>query len=428
MALDLKKKAPRERSANNGNSGTQNVLMIMGKREKEHAVATLVTDSFGLAAGTEVSLVLREINQDGKKKKRPEIKDFKAGQKLGSSPVIGEELVIVAQNAYLDNKNSVDGRPTVNARWINVGIHDYANQGASNVAPGYVSVAPLWENKRGDETFYSQVHHIVNPDEAFAITSFDDFKARAIELLSEEITPQIIVRITNSAAVLSGEVSEDDATVEVNRLRLSWDPVAKAMRSPEDSFEYFLDGPAQDKDGNQPEDFGRIRSFFEALGTDDVEGYEFDAIVDRTLGVGKATVEKLLENIDAAVERAARNKGSELTDAEKRVAKSSADGSDMFYEGGSPVYTKGVTFLKTTASDRAIATDTFPENVYAALFTEEELIGARSEEVQAKFTADAVARGQARSDRMKKGRDAAKEQTNTPEEDRYAEQPGLTPG
>lgn len=392
MSLKLKKNSSSySNNRRSGPRGVSNIPMYMDERYNDHAVGELVTDFGDLKAGTKVAVVLREINQEGKKKKRPEIKDFRVGGKIGTSPVFGQRMAIVAENAYLDYKQTIDGLPVINSRWIKVGLHDVENPGMNVWAAGLVSVERLQKRKGGaDGEFFVQNRHLIQPEDAFRFSNEQEFRDAAKQWLEFESNIQLIVRVTDHAAILEAEgLDTEFPHVMTKRLRKFWNGPEKREMTVDESIEFFLDGP-QEIDGQPNEDFGMWREFIEKAESEG-QNFTFDVIVSRVIPSGKATIENIVDN-------------SSRFDADGSLHFSTpVDGRDM------RAFMFGTMFMRNTTgndgNNRIIATDTFAQNAFSPVYTEEDLPGARGEDVQKYFDVVAIARGEERDQKNKNDRE-----------------------
>src|SRR5690606_40079750 len=99
MALALKKSARSGGGNKNGRYVSYNApLRMTADRNDERAICELVVDAYGLSAGTMVALTLLPAKPLAPgRKARPELKNFRAGGKIGSSPKFGDEVLIIAE-------------------------------------------------------------------------------------------------------------------------------------------------------------------------------------------------------------------------------------------------------------------------------------------------------------------------------------------
>jgi len=401
----------RTRSGGNGGGDSRLVswnalLKMTADRDENRAICELQVDAYGLPAGSQVALTLLPAKAVAPgKKARPELKNFRAGSKIGSSPKFGDEVMIIAERSYKDNKETIDGLPVIKANWIKTAIHDLADAGPSAFAVGYVHVGKIQDRKnRNDETYFTQNRSVYidqseqGPD-AFAFNSMEEFITTASQWL-EHVgqNGEIIVRVTNNNAVLTGEVPEGEAEMLNKSLRLFWNRDAERQMTIEESIEFFLDGPEKLSNGSDNPDYGLWRSLVEAAGTEDAKDYSFDAVVNRVAPTGSTTLENLQE---------------------KRVAQSNEEQALFNMQSGE--YTDRV-FIKGTlcyrhqplqddpSQTRLISTDTFALDRYGPTYLAAELPGARPAEVQAVLDLRAKERGEKRYFDAKAARNAQKEE------------------
>lgn len=398
--LNLKKKVY---SNNGGNSDNyrpmrHNALLRMtAERNAEYAVCVLEAPAYGMQIGDKVALKMQPLKEGAPKPKkpRPEIKDFAAGKRIGTSPVFGEEVLIIAENSWIDRKDTVDGMKVVRSRWLKTAIHDMANPGANASAVGFVSVGPVKEFTKSDGTKGHRQNrgiHLdavaseegVNP-EAFMFSSLDEFKHFATEWLNF-VGPnaEIIVRIADHNMIRSGNVPDGGTDIATKSLRVYWDKTRGEKgeyMSVEESIEYFLDGPEKDRDGNPNEDFGEWRGYISQA---DAADYTFDAIVNRNAPTGPTTLENMLE------------KRPGQTEFEVNLFNTPVSG-----DYNERVFLKGALLFRNQPNTdgegtRIIATDTFAIDDYGPTYTAAELPGGRPEDVQKILDDRATARGEKR--------------------------------
>lgn len=411
MAIALTK---RTRSGGNGGGDSRPVswnplLKMTADRDENRAICELQVDAFGLEAGSKVALTLLPAKPVAPgKKARPELKNFRAGGRIGTSPKFGDEMLIIAERSYKDNKETIDGLPVIKANWIKSVIHDLADAGPSAYAVGFVHVGKIQERKnRNDETYYSQnrsvyIDQTAEGPDAFAFNSMEEFVTAAGQWL-EHVgqNGEIIVRVTNNNAVISGEVPEGEAEMLNKSLRLFWNRDAERQMTIEESIDFFLDGAEKLNNGSDNPDYGLWRSLVEAAGTEDAKDYSFDAIVNRVAPTGSTTLENLME---------------------KRVPQSneeqalfnmpygeSGDYTDRVFIKGALLY-RHQPLQDDPSQTRLISTDTFALDRHGPTYLAAELPGARPAEVQAVLDLRAKERGEKRYFDAKAARNAQKEE------------------
>lgn len=408
MAISLTKRT-RTGGGNGGDSRpvSWNPLVKMtADRDETRAICELQVDAYGLPAGSKVALTLLPAKPVGPgKKARPELKSFRAGSKIGSSPKIGQEVMIIPERSYLDYKETIDGLPVVKANWIKAAVHDVADPGPSAYAVGYVSVSKITERtNKSDEKYFVQNRSVYideseNGPDAFSFNSMDEFVANAGQWLEHDgQNLEIIVRVTNNNAVITGEVPEGEAEMLNKSLRLYWNRDEGRQMTVEESLNFFLDGAEKLNNGSDNPDYGLWRTLVEASGSEDASDYSFDAVVNRVAPTGSTTLENLQE---------------------KRVTQSNDEQSLFNMKNGEytdRVFIKGTMLFRyqpladNPDQTRLISTDTFALDRFGPTYLAAELPGARPAEVQAILDQRAKERGETRFLEMKAARNALKEE------------------
>lgn len=425
----------RTRSGGNGGGDSRRVtwnplLKMTADRDENRAICELQVDAYGLPAGSQVALTLLPAKQVAPgKKARPELKNFRAGGKIGSSPKFGDEMLIIAERSYKDFKETIDGLPVIKANWIKTAIHDLADAGPSSYAVGYVHVGKIQERKnRNDETYFTQNRSVYidqSPDgpDAFAFNSMEEFVNAAGQWL-EHVgqNGEIIVRVTNNNAVLSGDVPEGEAEMLNKSLRLFWNRDAERQMTIEESIEFFLDGPEKLNSGADNPDYRLWRSLVEAAGTEDAKDYSFDAIVNRVAPTGSTTLENLQEK-----RKTQSNEEQALFNMQ--IGEESSYTDRVFIKG--TLLYRHQPLQDDPSQTRLIATDTFALDRDGPTYLAAELPGARPAEVQAVLDLRAKERGEKRYFEREAARLAKKEEAdenlNMDNNDNPAPSGGLTP-
>lgn len=408
MAISLTKRT-RTGGGNGGDSRPVSwnpLLKMTADRDDTRAICELQVDAYGLPAGSKVALTLLPAKPVAPgKKARPELKNFRAGAKIGSSPKFGQEVMIIAERSYLDYKETIDGLPVVKANWIKAAVHDVADPGPSAYAVGYVSVSKINERtNKSDEKYFVQNRSVYideseNGPDAFSFNSMEEFVANAGQWLEHDgQNLEIIVRVTNNNAVITGEVPEGEAEMLNKSLRLYWNRDEGRQMTVEESLDFFLDGAEKLNNGSDNPDYGLWRTLVEASGTEDASEYSFDAVVNRVAPTGSTTLENLQE---------------------KRVTQSNEEQSLFNMKNGEytdRVFIKGTMLFRyqpladNPDQTRLISTDTFAFDRYGPTYLPAELPGARPAEVQAILDQRAKERGETRYLDMKAARNAQKEE------------------
>jgi hypothetical protein len=410
MAITLTKRT-RSGGGNGGDSRPVSwnpLLKMTADRDDTRAICELQVDAYGLEAGSKVALTLLPAKPVAAGKKgRPELKNFRAGAKIGSSPKFGQEVMIIAERSYKDNKETIDGLPVVKANWIKAAVHDLEDTGPSAYAVGYVHVSKINERKnKSDESYFIQNRSVYmdqteqGPD-AFSFNSMDEFVATAGQWLEHDgQNLEIIVRVTNNNAVLSGEVPEGEAEMLHKSLRLFWNRDEGRQMTVEESLNFFLDGAEKLNNGSDNPDYGLWRGLVEAAGTEDANDYSFDAVVNRVAPTGSTTLENLQE---------------------KRVTQSNEEQNLFNMQNGEytdRVFIRGTLLFRhqpladNPDQTRLISTDTFALDRYGPTYLAAELPGARPDDVQAVLDLRAKERGETRYQDMKAARNAQKDDAN----------------
>lgn len=425
MAIALKKTF-----RSGGGGGGRNIsynapLLMTADRNGERAICELQVDAYGMKAGDKVALVLTPAKPVAPgKKARPELKNFRSGGRIGTSPKFGDDVLIIAERSYKDNRETIDGLPVVKANWIRAAVHDMSDPGPASISYGFVNVGTIRERKNKDgEVYFTQNRGIymandAGESEAFGFNSMDEFKNYAAESLNAVGTNgEVIVRVTNNDAVLSGDLPEGEVEMLHRSLRLYWHRDEQRQMTIEESIDFFLDGPEKLANGSDNPDYGLWRSFVAAAGTPDGEGLSFDAVINRTAPTGSSTLENMLE----------KRRGQ--ADFEERLFNIPTNG-----EYTERVFIKGSLILRAQPLEdnpdefRIIATDTFALDSFGPTYLAGELPGARPAEVQAVFDARAKERGEKRANELFSKNDSKKDKVEEMEQDENDPAPSsLTP-
>lgn len=395
----------RKSSGGNGGGDTKsrgiswNPLMKMtAERNADYAICELQVPAYGLEAGSKVAVTLKErpAPKPGEKG-RPELKHFRSGLKIGSSPKIGDELLIIAERSYIEKQNGVaktiEGHPVVLANWIKAVVHDLKDQGPTHYATGFVNVGPITTSKNKDgEDYARQIRSVfmtdgANGPEGFIYTSPEDFAEKAKMWLEEIGTNgEITVRVANNDLILGAENPDGGAEMMTKTLRLYWNRDANPPRqmTAEESIEFFLDGAPTNSDGTDNEHYQVWRGLVEASADPEASNITFDAIVHRSAPTGKSTLEGL------------QGKRSRQSDEEiDTFNMKSGRFTDKVFIQGTAVF-RHQPDLEDPSIVRLIATDTFPLDRFGPNYLVSELPGGRPPEVQAVLDQRAAARGEKR--------------------------------
>jgi len=346
----------------------QNVLLKMTSDSRSSRVTcSLLTEAFGLSAGTEVALSVKGREQ--------ELWHFREGAKHGND-TLGQNVVVVAKACFL-RKNTSDSRyPELATHSLHVADPNWSQQeSSSRYSTGFVHAGEGRVIDLNDDTYKLVENRSVvfndEASEAFTFSGVEDFIMKSTEWLKAAGQKgTLMVRQTNVTEVLRG--TNPDEETSVRPLRITWGSKEDRILSIEESIKLFLDG-----DSNNPS----WRNIIALSGRSDNQKLFFDAIPVRHAPTKIVYTDsyECYRNLDIS-----RHEGRNYQ------FKATRNEVERLFAKGVIVYEN---IGKRGMNGNEASTSVYPIDPFGPLYKISELPGCRTSDVQAVFDARATKRG-----------------------------------